>query len=53
MSEQFNTTDDMIERIAVALWHRFAPDYSLEWENETHAAEYRDAARAVLEIVNG
>ena len=38
------------ERIAIALWHRFAPSSSIEWAEETHAAEYRDAANAVLAI---
>jgi hypothetical protein len=41
------------ERIAIALWRRFAPDYSVEWSDETHAAEYRDAAQMVLEIAHG
>ena len=41
------------ERIAIALWHRFAPGSSIEWADEIHKAEYRDAAREVVEIANG
>lgn len=40
-----------IEDVARLLWHRFAPDYSLDFEEETHKAEYLDAARAVIEAM--
>ena len=39
---------DQAEQIAIALWHRFAPEGHMEWSEETHQAEYRDAADAVL-----
>jgi hypothetical protein len=42
-------TDDMIERVALELWHRFAPDHHIEWAEEIHKAEYLDAARAAIE----
>jgi hypothetical protein len=41
-------TADLKERIAINLWHRFAPEGHMEWAEERHAAEYRDAADAVL-----
>lgn len=39
---------DLKEKIAISLWHRFAPENHEEWTEETHAAEYRDAADAIL-----
>lgn len=39
---------DLKEQIAITLWHRFAPEGHMEWSEEKHAAEYRDAADAVL-----
>ncbi len=36
------------ERIAIALWHRFAPEHHMEWSEEHHQTEYLDAADAVL-----
>ena len=39
------------ELAAIELWHRFAPGSQLDWEDETHKAEYRDAVAAVMEIV--
>lgn len=39
---------DIKEQIAIALWHRFAPEGHMEWSEERHAAEYRDAADSVL-----
>ena len=41
-------TNDLKEQIAINLWHRFAPEGHMEWSEERHAAEYRDAADAVL-----
>lgn len=41
------------ERAAIALWHRFAPNSSLEWDDETHKAEYRLAVDAIVEALNG
>ena len=41
------------EKAAIALWHRFAPGSQLEWEDETHKAEYRAAVDAVMEAING
>jgi hypothetical protein len=38
------------ERIAVYLWHRFAPESHAEWDEERHQAEYRDAAEGVMII---
>ena len=35
---------EMIEQGAKALWHRFAPGHHMEWEDEPHKAEYRQAA---------
>lgn len=40
-----------IEKGAIVLWHRFAPDSTIEWEWETHKAEYRDAVKAVMKVV--
>ncbi len=28
---------------AISLWHRFASSHHIEWEDETHSAEYLDA----------
>lgn len=39
---------DLKEKIAIGLWHRFAPESHEEWSEETHASEYRDAADGVL-----
>ena len=41
-------TDEQIEGVAIALWHRFADDSIEDWADEIHKAEYRDAARAAL-----
>lgn len=41
-------TEAIVEDVAIALWHRFAPDYELDWEDESHKAEYRDAAKAIV-----
>jgi len=35
-------------RVAKELWHRFGNPSVVEWENETHKAEYIDAAVSVL-----
>lgn len=40
----------LIEQTAIVLWHRFAPESHMEWPEETHAAEYRDAAEEVLKV---
>ena len=42
-------SEDMIERIAICLWHRFGAPHQLEWQDESHKAEFRDAARAVIQ----
>ena len=47
-SSPVTETPDLKERIAIALWHRFAPDHHMEWSEESHAAEYREAAEAVM-----
>ena len=39
---------DLKEQIAIALWHRFAPEWHVDWSEEEYQAEYRDAADAVL-----
>lgn len=31
---------DVRTEIAIGLWHKFASPYHIEWENETHKAEY-------------
>ena len=41
---------DAVEAIAIALWHRFAPDDRIEWEDETEKAIYRDAAQQVAAL---
>ncbi len=38
----------VVERVAIELWHRFAPGHRVEWEYEPHKSEYIDAARAAL-----
>lgn len=40
----------LVEQAAITLWHRFAPDSQEEWEYETHKADYRLAAEAVLAL---
>ena len=39
------------QKVAEALWHRFAPVGHIDWEDETHKAEYLDAAVQVIHIV--
>jgi hypothetical protein len=39
-----------VEAAAIALWHRFAPDDHMEWEDETHKGEYRHVAEALLPL---
>jgi hypothetical protein len=48
-----NTAPDRLEAAAIALWHRMAPDYRMDWDEEPHKTEYRDAVRVVMEVVNG
>lgn len=36
------------EAVARLLWHRFAPDHHMDWEEEPHKAEYLDAASDVI-----
>lgn len=40
------------ERAAQALWHRFAPSHHIEWDDETHKAEYRLAVDDIVEILD-
>jgi hypothetical protein len=42
-------SEEDVEAEAISLWHRFAPDDRIEWDEEPHKAEYRDAARSILE----
>lgn len=44
---------DVLETAAIELWHRFASESVLEWEDEIHKAEYRFAAQAVIDAVQG
>lgn len=39
-------------KIAVDLWHRFGNPSIVEWEDETHKAEYIEATLAVIFLVN-
>jgi len=39
---------DLETRIAKDLWHRFGNPSVEEWENETHKADYIDAAVSVI-----
>jgi hypothetical protein len=39
------------ESVAIALWHRFAPDHIGTFEEELHKAEYRAAADAVIALI--
>lgn len=41
----------LTERIAKLLWERFAPEHHVEWEGETHKAEYRSVADDVLSML--
>jgi hypothetical protein len=41
---------DLETKIAKALWHRFGNPNVVEWEDETHKAEYLDAVVQVLFI---
>ncbi len=43
---------DVLEKAAIELWHRWGNDSVMEWEDETHKAEYRLAAEAVLALVD-
>lgn len=43
--------DDMIERIAIALWHRFGSPHQIEWHDDVHKAEFRDAAKSVVKAM--
>lgn len=42
---------DVLEKAAIELWHRWGNDSVIEWEDETHKAEYRLAAEAVLALL--
>ena len=44
-ADQTTPLDRAVEAAAEQLWHRFAPSHAMEWRDETHAAEYRLAAR--------
>jgi len=44
--------DGVIEQAAILLWHRFAPEDHIEWEDDQHQAEYRMAASAVLALAH-
>lgn len=39
-----------VAKIAKALWHRWGNTSVIEWEDETHKAEYFDAAWQVFVI---
>jgi hypothetical protein len=41
----------LTERVAKVLWKRFAPEHHMEWEGETHKAEYRCVAGDVLAML--
>ncbi len=41
--------DSAIEAAAIELWHRFASESVEEWDDEIHKAEYRLAAKAVID----
>lgn len=41
---------DSLEVAAIELWHRFASESVEEWEEEIHKAEYRFAAKAVIDV---
>jgi len=43
------TEIEVVERVALALWHRFACGSVETWDDETAKAEYRDAAKGALE----
>jgi hypothetical protein len=40
--------DELRERIALEIWHRWAENGTIEWEDETHKAEYLMCADAIL-----
>jgi hypothetical protein len=46
-----STTEEKKERVAQMLWHRFAHDHRMEWEDETHKADYRSAAALIIEAL--
>ena len=33
--------------MAIRLWHRFAPEHHMDWEEESHKAEYLDAVDGI------
>ena len=43
---------DVLEKAAIELWHRWGNDSVIEWEDESHKAEYRLAAEAVLALID-
>lgn len=43
---------NLLERVAQELWSRFAPEHHIEWEDEQGKAEYRLAAKAVLDLAS-
>jgi hypothetical protein len=43
--------DELVEKVAEDLWHRFAPSHSMTWEFEANKAEYRAAAEANIALV--
>jgi hypothetical protein len=44
--------DEEIERVAVAIWHRFAPDHHEEWEDEPEKEIYLGAACDALSTLS-
>jgi hypothetical protein len=46
------TEDGKVAQIAKALWHRFGNPNVIEWDDETHKAEYFDAAWQVFVIAS-
>jgi len=47
-AESLGKPSELEIRIAKHLWHRFGNSSVEEWENETHKADYIDAAVSVL-----
>jgi len=45
------TGSEASEELAKLLWHRFAPEHHIEWEDEPHKAEYRSTAEDALKLI--
>ena len=38
----------VVEAVAIALWNHFGSPHRIEWQDETHQEEFRNAARVAI-----